>query len=916
MIRIDMPMRSRVVLVAVSLLAAFPFLLVELFPSALYRVMDASDYLVFHNTVEFFSVMVSLSIFGAAWFSHEQSGDRHTLFLGVAFLGIGLMDFMHTMGYPGMPSFITPNSPNKSTQFWIAVRLFGAASFLASGFVGKEGWSRRLGRWPLFAAVLAVTGAVFVLVTFFSDALPATFIPGYGLTPFKKGAEWLIIILLFLAIAVYLRRLNVSEKVHYRCFVCAFVLCIFSELVFTVYKSVYDTYNVLGHLYKLIAFAMIYHGVFAAAVQRPYGELHQALEELRLTNDVLRHIINSIPQSIFWKDRESVYMGCNREFAAGAGLSDPSAVVGKTDRDLPWTDEECEGYLADDRAVMESGRAKMHIIENLTQADGSMIWIDTSKMPLRDKGGAIWGVLGVYEDVTEKKLHAERLSDALQFNQEIINSAREGIVVYDRELRYLVWNPYMEELSGFKASEVLGRRVDEVFPKLKEDGLVARLEELMGGGAPVTLEFGGRDAAGREIWLSDASAPLRSASGEVVGVIATVRDITERRAIEEQLRQAQKLESVGRLAGGVAHDFNNKLTVILGNAELASFKTEEPALKEHLGQIVKAAEQSRDITAQLLAFSRQQVITPKPVQVNAILEELRKSLGRLIGEHIAIVVVPGEGLWQINIDPVQLDQIIMNLAVNARDAMPQGGTITIATGNCELREPPPGSPGVAPGGFVRIECRDTGEGMDAETRRHIFEPFYTTKRQGKGTGLGLATVYGIVTQNGGFIEVETELGRGSAFKVFFPRCTAERCREPEPPAPVPARGSGTVLLVEDEEMVRDLTMSMLESMGYRCLAIADPREALVVAENPEVEIDLVLTDVLMPGMRGQEMMEALRRVRPGAKCIYMSGYTAAILDDDSVRREGAAFLKKPFQMEELAKLVQEVLSGKGPEQEG
>ena len=911
-----MPMRNRVALVAVILLAAFPFLLVELFPSELYRVLDASDYLVFHNTVELFSVMVSLSIFGAAWFSHSQSGDRHTLFLGVAFLGIGLMDFMHTMGYPGMPPFITPNSPSKSTQFWLAVRLFGAASFLASGFVGKKGRSRWLGRWPLLAAVLAVTGCVFVLVIFFPDALPATFIPGYGLTPFKKGVEWLIVILLCLAIVVYLRRLNPSEEVHYRCFVCAFAVCIFSELVFTLYKSVYDTYNVLGHLYKLIAFAMIYNGVFAAAVQRPYGELHQALEELRLTNDVLRHIMNSIPQSIFWKDRSSVYMGCNREFAAGAGLSDPSEVVGKTDYDLPWTDEECEGYLADDRAVMESGQAKMHIIENLTQADGSVIWIDTSKMPLRDNGGAIWGVLGVYEDITEKKLHAERLSDALQFNQEIINSAREGIVVYDRDLRYLVWNPYMEELTGLPAAEVLGKKAAEVFPHLEESGLLACLEALLRGGPPVPLEFSWRNGRGRYMWVSDASAPLRSASGDIIGVIATVRDITERRAIEEQLRQAQKLESVGRLAGGVAHDFNNKLTVILGNAELASYKTDEPALKEHLGQIVKAAEQSRDITAQLLAFSRQQVVKPRPVQVNVMLEELRKSLGRLIGEHIAIVVVPGEVLWQINIDPVQLDQIIMNLVVNARDAMPRGGTITIATGTCEVGEPPHVSPEVVPGGFVWIECRDTGDGMDAETRRHIFEPFYTTKQQGKGTGLGLATVYGIVRQNGGFIEVDTELGRGSAFRVFFPRCTEERCHESEPPAPAPARGSGTVLLVEDEEMVRDLTMSMLESMGYRCLAIADPREALVVAENPDVEIDLVLTDVLMPGMRGQEMMEALRKVRPGAKCIYMSGYTAAILDDESVRREGAAFLKKPFQMEELGKLVQEVLSGKGPDQEG
>ncbi|QWV97487.1 PAS domain-containing protein [Geomonas nitrogeniifigens] len=905
----DLQSRWKVVLVALSVLAVIPFLLLQLFGARLYLVLDVSAYLTFHNVVELFSVMVSLSIFGVGWFSFSQSRDRHTLFLAVAFLGIGLLDFMHTLAYLGMPDLITPNSANKSTQFWIAGRFFSAAAFLASAFVDEKCRCRWLGRVQLIAGVLAIVGISFAAIIFRPDLVPDTFAAGSGLTPFKKLSELVVIVLLFLSTLAYVKRLRGSGDGIYLYYLCAFILCIVSEVAFTAYKSAFDSFNVLGHLYKLFAFLLIYRGIFAAAVKRPYREFHLALGELRHTNDVLMHIMDSIPHCIFWKDRNSVYLGCNREFARSAGLADPALIVGKTDYELPWSREESEGYRADDREVMQGNQAKMHIIENLTQADGSVIWIETSKMPLTDEDGAVRGVLGIYEDITARKKAEERLSETLQFNQEIINSAREGIIVYDRELRYLVWNPYMEEVSGVPASEVLGKRPAEVFPWLAETGLTHRLEQLLAGGAPTVAEFAARHVSGRTLWLSDASAPLRNSSGGVIGIIGTVRDVTERRGIEEQLRQAQKLESVGRLAGGVAHDFNNKLTVILGNAELAARQAAGDALLEHLRQIVKAAEQSRDITTQLLAFSRQQVVVPKCVQVNAMLEELKKSLGRLIGEHVAIVLVPGDRLWNISIDPVQLDQIVMNLAVNARDAMPQGGTITLETSNVQLEGPPPLHPEVPGGSYVRIVCRDTGAGMDAETRAHVFEPFYTTKGQGKGTGLGLATVYGIVRQNGGFIDLETEPGRGSAFSIHLPRCVSDETGQKPAPAAVLSRGTGTVLLVEDEDMVRELTAGMLEALGYSCLAIADPREALEVAANAEVPMDLVLTDVLMPGLGGQEMMARIRRTRPGIKCIYMSGYSHAILDESSASREGAAFLKKPFQMEELARLLHELLSG-------
>lgn len=395
-------MSPRLFLAVIFMVAGAPFLLVELFKSQLYGVMAISTYLVFHNVVEFFSVMVSLSIFSLGWFAFDQNRDRHALYLSVAFLAIGLMDFMHTLGYSGMPALITPNNPNKSTQYWIAVRLFSAMAFLSSAYIYPNQERRWLSKTAIMTSALAVVVVVFVSVTFFPDQIPTTFVQGIGLTPFKMVAEYVIIVLLVLATIAYWNRLARTGDRLIVYYLAAFVLCIFSEFVFSAYQSVFDTWNVLGHLYKVLAFLLIYKGIFVASVNRPY-------EELRLSRNMLSHIMNSVPQAIFWKDRESVYLGCNRVFALQAGLDHPEDIVGKQDFDLPWGREASEGYRADDREVMERTEAKRHIIETLRQADGATIWIDTSKIPLIDKSGRVEGVLGVYEDITRRKQAEEDL---------------------------------------------------------------------------------------------------------------------------------------------------------------------------------------------------------------------------------------------------------------------------------------------------------------------------------------------------------------------------------------------------------------------------------------------------------------------------------------------------------------------------
>lgn len=891
-------------LVATIAMAAVPYLAVELCDVYFYTIIAISSYLVFHNIAEFFSVMVSFSIFGLGWYAYDQNKDRHSLFLSVAFLGIGLIDFMHTLGYAGMPAFVTPNVTNKATLFWVAVRLYSSVAFLLSAFVVTKSTSRLLTKPLLLTVVLALSGTVFTAVTFFPDVLPAAYIQGVGLTPFKKNTEYVIVLLMAIALAMYWRRLLRSGDQLIRYYLVAFVLCIFSELSFTLYKSAFDTYNMLGHIYKTVAFLVMYRGLFVASVQRPYDDLHQQ-------RNMLSQIINSIPQAVFWKDLHGVYLGCNRVFARQGGVAEPVELIGKNDYAMPWGHESAVMYRADDQEVMTRNKAKYHIIEQLQNAAGETIWIDTTKIPLVNAAGQVSGVLGVFDDITARKRGDEELKQALLFNQQIIDSAQEGIIVYDRELCYRVWNPFMEKITGVPATDVLGKNVLEVFPFLKEAGVMERLATILQGGSSDTIEFAfDIPASGKKGWTEDRSAPLVNAAGDIIGVIGTVRDITESRKTEEQLHQAQKMESIGRLAGGVAHDFNNMLSVIMGNAELALLHIDpRHEVCANLKEIRHSAERSADLTRQLLAFARKQTVAPQLLDLNEAISKILKMLQRLIGEDVHLAWHAASNLWTVKVDPSQIDQILANLCVNARDAIKNSGIITIETENSRIDESYCATNSDAePGEYVRITVSDNGEGMSPEIMSHIFEPFYTTKELGKGTGLGLATVYGIVRQNKGFINVYSEPGKGAAFAVYLPRSLEisvdHGLADEEIPFP---HGTETILLVEDESTILIMTSMMLLKLGYTVLSAASPAEALRIAREFDGELQLLLTDVVMPGMNGKEVAELLHPLYPKMKRLFMSGYTSDVIATQGILAEGTHFIQKPFALAALAHKVREVL---------
>jgi two-component system, cell cycle sensor histidine kinase and response regulator CckA len=511
----------------------------------------------------------------------------------------------------------------------------------------------------------------------------------------------------------------------------------------------------------------------------------------------------------------------------------------------------------------------------------------------------------------------EALREASQFNQQVIASAGEGLIVYGPDLRYQVWNAFMERLTGLAADEVLGKHPLEVFPFLRDSGVFERIELALAGHMPGGIDFEyhlPRDD--RTGWVTDTNAPLRNTKGEIIGVIGTVRDITERKQAElekekaqAQFLQAQKMETVGRLAGGVAHDFNNLLTAISGYAGFVK-NSLPPGGREHadIDQVIRAAERAAQLTRQLLAFSRRQIIEQRVIDPNQLILEMDKMLRRLIGEQIELVTLPEQGVGLISADPSQIEQVLVNLAVNARDAMPEGGRLTVETARVTLCDDYiRRHDGVTAGEYVMLAVSDTGTGMTEEVKAHIFEPYFTTKGQGKGTGLGLATVFGIVKQHRGHIWVYSEPGRGTAFKIYLPRLE-EAQAEPlgnEEVAWLP-RGSESVLVVEDEPMVRRFAVGSLTELGYSVFEASNGDEALQVFQS-HAGIDLLLTDVVLPGLNGKQLADRLQHICSGLRVLFTSGYTDNAIVHQGVLEEGVAFLQKPFTTVALARKVYNVL---------
>ncbi|HZP85155.1 MAG TPA: PAS domain S-box protein [Chthonomonadaceae bacterium] len=532
----------------------------------------------------------------------------------------------------------------------------------------------------------------------------------------------------------------------------------------------------------------------------------------------------------------------------------------------------------------------------------------------------IWRTAGTLHQTDAQRRYTEfqrnQLNEALQqahaFHEKVMDSAVFAVAALDLEGRFTLVNRRMAEITGYTVASLIGQPFTMLLPADSQDQIVENLRRTLEEGTPLYhTETPLLRKDGATVTVAYGWSALFS-EGKIIGIVGTGEDITERKRLEEQLFQARKMESVGRLAGGVAHDFNNLLTAILGYTELLEAELpDESRLTNYLHNIRVAGERAAGLTSQLLAFARRQVIEPKLVNLNTLILNLEALLQRLIGEHIQLVMQPAPDLHSVCVDPNQFEQILINLVVNARDAIPiEGGRITVETSNVTLdTEYANQHEGVTPGEYVMLAVSDTGSGMEEGIRLHIFEPFFTTKEKGRGTGLGLATVYGIVKQAGGHIWLYSEVGTGTTFKIYLPRASEPaEAMVPADSSPAPVYGTETVLVVEDEIAVRTLTTEALRGLGYHVLEAANGTAALQISEEYTGEIALLITDVVMPQMSGKELAERLLSARPTLKVLYVSGYTENTIVHHGVLEPGIAFLPKPFTLSALSLKVREVLN--------
>jgi two-component system cell cycle sensor histidine kinase/response regulator CckA len=625
-------------------------------------------------------------------------------------------------------------------------------------------------------------------------------------------------------------------------------------------------------------------------------------EALRASEEKYRDLVENINEVIYALDSNGVITYMSPTLEAVSGYK-PSEMIGRPfhefvdKRDLPAT-------LDNFRTVLTGAYAPSEF--RFRSAAGEIRWARSSGKPVFADDRVV-GVHGVLSDITVRKIAEERV----QFLGSIAEQAKDAFVVTDLDFNVTYMNRAAEGLFEYKLEELRGK--DPIILNAEPNSREIQDEICK------TIQSGGvwqgtvlnRRKDGSTFSCETRVAPLRDENGRIASYLGIQRDVTEKRQLQEQLLQAQKMEAVGTLAGGIAHDFNNMLTAIIGYSELLLAGCDKDSkLLPDIREIGSVARKAAELTRQLLSFSRRQIIKVSPIDLNANVKRLESMLRRLIGEDIELVIDAGRGLGAIKADAGQIEQVVMNLVLNARDAMPDGGRLTIKTDAVSLdAEACKLMPEAKPGRWVRLCVSDTGLGMDGENIRHIFEPFYTTKEAGRGTGLGLSAVYGIVKQHEGWIDVESEAGRGSTFRIYLPSLDV-KAEQPVEDAVADSdiRGSGErILLVEDEEGIRRLAVRALVSRGYRVVEAADAKEAYSIFDREKGGFDLIFCDMVLPDRSGLEVAEVLRSRRRGIPILLTSGYTDRRLHWPAIQKKGYAFLKKPYELVDLVRAVRDAV---------
>ncbi len=665
----------------------------------------------------------------------------------------------------------------------------------------------------------------------------------------------------------------------------------------------------------------INEGKVFAYVTKPWDaddlrfKVAKGVEHFRLARQIaherqlLADLMNSSPDGIFFKGKDLKFQRANRSFAQVMGVAAPEALIGRSLKDGLLPVELAARIEAEEAELLKLGAPSVDVVREYKAKGGAVEWYSESKAPIRGTDGNIDGLVAISRNVTERlrtqealRKSEERLRQQSRILNSILDGIGEGVIVVDSMGRTLLFNSEAQRVLGTQARDVPPEQWAGAYGVYLADGrtLVPPAENplirAMHGARKVEMEVIIKNGGVPEARVAIVATQLRNDAGEVTGAIALLRDVTQKRSLEQLLVHSQKMEAVGQLAGGVAHDFNNLLAVIEGSGEMALDELTDHPAREDVLDMVTAAKRAASLTRQLLAFSRREAARPEPIQLAAVVRSVDKMLKRLIGEHISLRTKLQE-VSPVMADSNQLEQVLINLCVNARDAMPEGGTLSI-----ELFALPADDPSALPDtDTVVLTVSDTGTGMDSEVLKRIFEPFFTTKEIGKGTGLGLSMVYGIVTQNGGQISVESSVGRGSTFTITFPVTSLDhtQAHSSMPPRQSVSTG-GTILLVEDDPSVRHITARILRRHGYIVVEAGKPSEARAISEAGD-DIDLLLTDLVMPEMTGVKLADELTLARPGLRVLYMTGYAGAALNaaQSDLLDPEERIIQKPFTSDAL-----------------